>query len=257
MKATEPVAFSSPSEGSPLRSVDWASHIRELRNRILACAAFFFASFVIAYCFSEEIYGWLAKPLAGRPMIYTGLTEAFMTYVRLASYVATMATAPFVAAQLYLFAAPGLYRSEKKASLPVILGFPALFVAGVCMAYYGVMPAAWSFFTGFERSGGDFSLVLEARVAEYLSFVAQLCFAFGMAFQFPLFIAGLSAAGLVTASALRKKRRIALVAIAFVAAVLTPPDVISQILLAVPLAIFYEATILICRRIEKKRQKSA
>lgn len=232
---------------------EWVAHIIELRTRVMVCVAFFAVVFAFAYWQSEAIYMWLAKPLGDRPMIYTGLTEAFMTYIRLALYVATLITAPFAVAQLYLFAAPGLYKREKKASLPVIAGFPILFTCGVALAYYGVMPAAWDFFAGFERRSGDMPLFLTAKVGEYLSLTAQLCFAFGMAFQFPLIMAALARAGAIGAEGMRKKRKIAIVGAALAAAVLTPPDVVSQILLAIPLIIFYELTILICARIEKKR----
>jgi sec-independent protein translocase protein TatC len=246
-----------------MESHPFLSHLVELRTRVLRTAAVFAFALAVAYWQKEAVYGWLAAPLAayaqgGKGLIYTGLAEAFMTYLRLAYYVAVGVTAPFALMQMYLFMAPGLYKREKRLCLPILAGFPILFALGVLMAYYLVMPAAWAFFLGFETGGaGGVSLRPELKVSEYLSVAAQVMFAFGMAFQFPLLMAGAVRAGLLGTERLRRGRKLAIVGAAIVGAVLTPPDVLSQIMLAAPLVLFYELTILVCAYADRRKARKA
>lgn len=234
---------------------EFVSHLAELRTRIIRTALFFVAAFLCCYAVSEYLYRFMLAPLTGsfvdpeqRKLIYTGLTEAFFTYMKTAYYGAVCVTAPFAMTQIYLFVAPGLYAHEKRFVLPVAAGFPALFALGGALAYYVVMPLAYRFFLGFETDAGDGApaIRLEARVSEYLALCAQMIFAFGMVFQFPLLMAGAVLSGAVSVESLRRKRKYALVGAVIVAALLTPPDVISQLILAAPIMLFYELTLWVC-----------
>ncbi|WP_241671083.1 twin-arginine translocase subunit TatC [Dankookia rubra] len=230
-------------------------HLMELRTRLLWSVAAFGIAFAVCYYFSSQIYGFLARPLADilqqqgggeRRMIFTALYEAFFTYLKVAFFGAVFFSFPMWATQLWLFVAPGLYRSEKKAIYPFLLASPFLFVAGAALAYYFIFPLAWRFFITFETPPGEGALPiqLEAKVSEYLSLVMQMILAFGVAFQMPVLLTLLCRVGILDVATLRKGRRYAIVGMFVVAAVLTPPDVISQIGLAVPLLALYELSIL-------------
>jgi sec-independent protein translocase protein TatC len=237
-------------------------HLIELRSRLLyACGAFLIA-FLACYAVSDRIFVILTAPLAeaigpgpGRRMIFTGLTEAFFTYLEVAFWAGACLSFPVFAVKVWRFLAPALYRNEWRAFLPYALATPVLFALGAAMAYYVIFPLAWGFFLSFETTNPEIGLpiVLEARVAEYLDLVTALILAFGIAFQLPVALTLLARAGVLASADLVRFRRFAIVAIFTAAAILTPPDVISQIGLALPLLALYEASILAARWIERRR----
>jgi sec-independent protein translocase protein TatC len=190
-------------------------------------------------------------------MIFTGLTEAFFTYVKVSFWAACCIAFPVVATQIWKFVAPGLYKNEKHAFLPYLCATPVLFIMGASLAYFVVIPYAFRFFLSFETPGGPNSLpiVAEPKVNEYLSLVMTLLLAFGVAFQLPVLLTLLARAGIITSQGLISKWRYAVVAMFGVAAVLTPPDVVSQTSLAVPLILLYVLSIFSCRYVERQRAK--
>lgn len=261
MRLNPPDYVMNDSSQQPLHS-----HLAELRKRLLYSLAGLLLAFFGCYHFAGEIYAFLVAPLAelyqgqeSRRLIYTGMTEAFFTYLRLAFYGALFIAFPFIAMQIYIFLAPGLYKKEKRVLLPFLIACPLLFLAGAATVYYGIFPLAWQFFLSFETMGDSQSLPiqLEARISEYLSTVTGLIFAFGIAFQLPILLTLLAKAHFLTVASLRRNRKYAIIAITIFAALVTPPDPLSQIALAVPLLLLYECSIWLCQWITKAEYKSS
>ena len=241
-------------------------HLIELRERLLYSLLALIVAFIACYYFVEEIFGFLVRPLAnqfevqeGRRMIYTGLTETFFTYIKVSFFAALFVSFPIIANQIYKFVAPGLYRNEKGAFLPYLIASPILFFLGGAMVYFFIFPLAWGFFLSFETTGvaGGLPIRLEAKVGEYLSLVMKLIFAFGLFFQMPVAISLCARVGLVSSETLAKRRKYAVVIVFIFAAILTPPDIISQLGLALPGLLLYEISIHLARLIEKKRAEQA
>ena len=243
----------------------FTSHFIELRSRLLNSLIFIFIVFVISYIFAEQIYNFLVEPYAkavrdeqiSRRLIFTALHETFITYIKVAFFAAIFLGSPVLLIQIYKFIAPGLYKNEKRAILPYLISTPILFLLGGLLVYFLVMPLAIKFFLSFESLGSSTSLPiqLEAKVNEYLSLVMRLIFAFGISFQLPILLNLLARIGIVNSDYLRTRRRYVIVIIFALAAILTPPDPITQVGLAIPLLLLYELSILTVRFTENKKQK--
>ena len=243
----------------------FTSHFIELRSRLIKTILFIFIIFIISYTFAEQIYSFLVEPYAqavkgdsvSRRLIFTALHETFITYLKVAFFAAIFFGSPVLLIQIYRFIAPGLYTNEKKALLPYLILTPILFLLGGLLVYYLVMPLAINFFLSFETIGSDSNLPiqLEAKVNEYLSLIMRLIFAFGISFQLPILLNLLARIGIVNSNYLKKTRRYVIVIIFTVAAILTPPDPITQVGLAIPLLLLYELSIITVRFTEKKKNK--
>tara|TARA_Y100000385_G_scaffold282577_1_gene337246 strand:- start:2647 stop:3402 length:756 start_codon:yes stop_codon:yes gene_type:complete len=235
-------------------------HLAELRKRLLVCCVGIIIAFFGFYFVSADIYNFLVHPLAaategqvGRRMIFTGLHEAFLTQVKVAFFASICFSFPVLSVQIWRFIAPGLYSKEKQAFLPFILATPLFFILGASFVYYMVIPLAWDFFLSFEQSAGNgiLPMQLEPKVDEYLSLIMRLIIAFGICFELPVLIVLLTKVGLTNSKSLKNKRKYAVLIAFVVAAVITPPDVISQILLAVPIIVLYEISIWCSKIIEE------
>ena len=243
-------------------SNSFTSHFVELRSRLLNSLIFILVIFIISYIFAEQIYNFLVEPYAdavkddqnSRRLIFTALHETFITYLKVAFFASIFLGSPVLLIQIYKFIAPGLYKNEKKALLPYLIFTPILFLFGGLLVYYLIMPLAIKFFLSFESIGTNTSLPiqLEAKVNEYLSLIMRLIFAFGISFQLPILLNLLARIGVVNSNYLKKTRRYVIVIIFTVAAILTPPDPITQIGLAIPLLLLYELSILTVKFTEKK-----
>ncbi len=226
-------------------------HLIELRARLLRSVMALGAAFAVCLYYADDIFGFLVRPLtAAFPpgqghLIYTKLYEAFFVNMKVALFAAFFISFPVIANQMWAFVAPGLYAREKKAFLPFLIATPVLFTSGAALAYYVVMPTAFRWFLGFEGTRGGLKLEALPGTGDYLALVMQFILAFGISFLLPVLLMLLSRAGIVTRKQLSSARRYVIVGITAVAAVLTPPDVVSQLMLAVPLLLLFEGTLIV------------
>jgi sec-independent protein translocase protein TatC len=235
-------------------------HLIELRRRLLWSLAALAAAFGACLYFAQPIFAFLVQPLlkAGQgKLIYTDIFEAFFVNVKVAFFAAIMLAFPVIASQIWKFVAPGLYKNEKQALFPFLVMTPVLFGMGAALAYYVAMPVALHFLLGFQGNVGGVQQEALPGIGNYLNFVTKFMFGFGVAFLTPVLLMLLERAGIVTRDQLVRGRRYAIVIVFVIAAVLTPPDIVSQLLLATPLILLYEFALIAIWFTEKRRQKKA
>jgi sec-independent protein translocase protein TatC len=284
------VSYDDDLEGSRAPLIE---HLTELRNRLFICVAALLIAFIGCFAFAQQIYIFLLKPFqmaaamlaeqkaAGTShlgpldllsvmtgikapppggealkLVFTAPLEFFFTKMKLAAFGAIVVTFPVLAFQLYRFVAPGLYKKERNAFLPFLIAAPVLFIAGAALVYYVMLPFVLWFSLSQQIVTDNVSVELLPKVSDYLSLVTQLLLAFGLCFQLPVILALLGLAGIIDSSMLAKGRRYAIVGIVVVAAVVTPPDPLSQCLLSVPIYLLYEASIWVVKLLELRRAKA-
>jgi sec-independent protein translocase protein TatC len=236
-------------------------HLIELRGRLVKCVVALGLAFAVCFYFAEPIFGFLVQPLVAAfpagdgKLVFTKLYEAFFVDIKVALFAAFCVSFPVIANQLWAFVAPGLYAREKKAFLPFILATPVLFLAGASLAYFVVMPTAFKWFIGFQGVRGGIPLEALPAAGDYLDLVMRFILAFGISFLLPVLLLLLNRAGLVTRAQFAGARRYVVVGIFILAAVVTPPDVFSQVVLAIPLLVLFEGSLLIMYFSEKKAAK--
>jgi sec-independent protein translocase protein TatC len=237
----------------------YIDHLKELRKRILLS----FFILIISFCFfiynASFVGEILTKPLFDlfvdsdkKRMIFTALPEVFVSNLKIALFASFLTSFPFLISQIILFIYPALYKKEKKIIVPTFLLIPILFICGVCFAYFFLIPIIWNFFISFENFlQGSIPVVLESKYSEYMKLTMYLLFASGLSFEFPVLLFILSKLGVVSYETLKKKRKYFFIGIVIFSAILTPPDVISQIGIAIPLIIFYEFSLLLIKLTKK------
>lgn len=246
----------------PQNSQNLSSHWAELRHRLLMVLSAMIVAVAVCYLYVDQIYSFLVQPLADamaaqggtQRLIYTGLGEGFFTFLRIAFFAGLFLSFPILLYQIWKFIAPALYKSERLVFIGFLVATPLLFFAGGLCVYYVILPAVWPFFLGFQTTGEEtiLPLQLETRVSEYLDMIMALMFAFGLSFQLPVVLGLLGRAGVISAEFLSKGRKYAAVLVFIAAAFLTPPDIMSQLMLALPLLFLYELSIILVRYVGRK-----
>jgi len=237
-------------------------HLIELRERLIRALYAFFAAFLVCFYFSRSIYNILTYPYVHvvgaekATLIATHFLEQFYTNVKLSMFGAGVIAFPVIATQIYRFVAPGLYKHEKQAFLPYLIATPVFFVAGALLVYFGVMPLLIRFSVSLQQVNvpGEATIELLPKVGEYLSLIMTLIFAFGVAFQLPVILTLLGQVGIIDSAYLTRMRRYAIVAVVGIAAILTPPDLISMCTLALPMLLLYEGAVFAVKMIERRRK---
>ncbi|HIC86277.1 MAG TPA: twin-arginine translocase subunit TatC [Desulfobacterales bacterium] len=234
------------------------SHLEELRKRLIYCAIAVAVGFAVAYVFKERLFQILVTPLKevmpeGEQLIFTNLPEMFLTYLKVALIAGLLGAAPVIFYQLWMFVAPGLYQHEKRLMIPFVLFSTLLFVGGALFGYFVVFPFGFKFFMGFSN---EFVRALPS-VKQYFSFSMKLLFAFGIIFELPVVAFFLAKVGLISPEFLRKQRKYAILLTFVIAAILTPPDVVTQMMMAGPLIVLYEISILVSKMARVKKVEEA
>ena len=238
-------------------------HLVELRGRLVRCVVALAIAFAVCFYFADEILAFLVQPLVKAfppdqgKLIFTKLYEVFFVELKVALFAAFCVSFPIIANQLWAFVAPGLYAKEKKAFLPFMIATPVLFTAGAALAYYVVMPTAFKWFLGFEGEAGGLAIEALPSAGDYLSLVMQFILAFGISFLLPVLLILLNSAGIVSREQLVGARRYVIVGVVALAAIITPPDPGSQLLLAIPLLLLFEGSLIFMRLTERKRKREA
>ncbi|MDK4713909.1 twin-arginine translocase subunit TatC [Rhizobium sp. CNPSo 4039] len=245
-------------------------HLMELRTRLIWSLVAFFVAFIGCFAVAKHLFNYLVYPykwavewahldLAKAELIYTAPQEFFFTQVKVAMFGALVISFPIIASQIYKFVAPGLYKNERNAFLPFLIASPVLFLMGAALVYFFFTPMVMWFFLKMQQTGGDgqVGIALMPKVSEYLSLIMTLVFSFGLVFQLPVITTLLARVGLLTSAWLAEKRKFAIVFAFIVAAVLTPPDPMSQIGLALPTILLYEISIYAARLVERQRSRQA
>lgn len=245
------------TENDDAEKIPFTGHLEELRKRLVTCFIAVGIGFVLSYGFKEKLFSVLSQPLintmgAGEKLVFTGLPEAFFTYLKVAFLSGFMLAAPVILYQFWMFVAPGLYQKERRFLVPIVFLSSFFFVGGALFGYFIVFPFGFKFFLGFASE----TIKPLPSMKEYLSFASKLLLAFGLVFELPLIITFMSKLGMVSVEFLKKNRKYALLLFFVVAAILTPPDVVTQIMMALPLMLLYEISIIGARIFGKKAKES-
>jgi sec-independent protein translocase protein TatC len=243
-------------------------HLTELRNRLIRSVVAFAICMILAFTVAGQIFNFLAKPIVeilvengqAPDLIFTGLQQGFMVNIRISLFGGFLLSFPYIGFQLWKFIAPGLYKDEKNAFLPFLLASPALFFIGATFAFYVVMPLAFDFFLGFQQTNENISdlvgITYLGTINEYLGLTMKFIIAFGLCFQLPVLLTLMGKAGLISSQTLAKSRKYAMVGILVLAAIVTPPDVITQIILFTVVYALYEVSVILVKWVEKKREQA-